>query len=67
MTISELRTKSNMTQADLAEELKIRQSTVSMWERGKAQPRLNMVKKIADVLGVSSGEILRCFETNDNE
>lgn len=40
----------NMTQADLADALKISRSTVSSWERGRTEPDLNTLRRLSAVL-----------------
>lgn len=49
--LAEARTAAAYTQVQLAERLGVRQSTVAMWESGKACPRANMLPAIADALG----------------
>ena len=47
----------NMTQADLAEKIGVDNSAVSMWERGKNEPRMGMIVKVADALGIAVSDI----------
>jgi DNA-binding helix-turn-helix protein len=36
-------------------------STVSMWENEKSVPRTKTIPKIAEVLGVTTDEVIACF------
>ena len=48
----------HLTQADLAEKLKISDKTVSKWETGEAMPRVKTLKNIADCFSVTYEELL---------
>lgn len=56
--IRELRNSRKMTQKELAELLYKSESTVRMWELGKSEPDLEMIKRIAEFFDVSSDYIL---------
>ena len=58
MSIRELRTRANMTQAQLAKKMNVDQSTVSLWETGKTFPMRKLRKKLAKVLGCTVGELV---------
>jgi DNA-binding transcriptional regulator YiaG len=45
--IAELRERLGLTQAEMAEELGVRQQTVSEWETGRYEPRGASVKVLA--------------------
>ena len=47
-----------MTQADLAAELGISKSAVSMYERGNREPELELLERMADLFGVSVNVML---------
>ncbi len=51
--ITELRQNRNMTQLALAERLNYSDKAISKWERGESFPDIFMLKKIADLFGVS--------------
>lgn len=55
--IRALREARGLSQNDLAEALGINQSTVSNWERGKIEPTLFNVRRLANILGVEPGEL----------
>ena len=47
-----------MTQADLAEQLGISKSAISMYERGAREPELDLLQRMADLFGVSVNVML---------
>lgn len=51
--IRERRKKMGMTQKELAEKAIVATGTIQQYELGKRQPRIEQLKRIADVLGVS--------------
>lgn len=55
MNIQTLR--GDMTQAELAKELGIDRSTVAKWETGKANPRVELLPKLAEILNCSIDEL----------
>lgn len=57
--ILNLRKEKNMTQKDLADKLYISDKAVSKWERGLAMPDIGSLEKLASILGVNVGEILK--------
>ncbi len=59
--LKELRKAKGLSQKELAEKLGTAQSTISMWERGKNYPRAKEIANISKALGVSSQEVLNCF------
>jgi len=56
--ISELRKSKQMTQKDLADKLNITDKAVSKWERGLSCPDISLLSSIADILGVTTSELL---------
>lgn len=57
-----LRKKYNMSQEDLADKLGYKSfTTIQKWESGVSEPSVSMVKKIADIFGVTMDQI-----TNDD-
>lgn len=53
------------TQKDIARKIKVAQSTVAMWETGKAKPRADMLIKLAEILNCTVDELLK--EETDGE
>lgn len=56
--LKELRLAKNMNQECLAKQLGIARTTVSMWETGKAMPRVDTLRKLAEIFGCSVDELL---------
>lgn len=61
-----IRTKKNIDQKEMAEDLGIAQSTLSCWETGLRSPDLDMVAKISKYLNVYDNFITKDL-TNDDE
>lgn len=58
--LTEQRKGKHMTQTELAEVLHVSTAAVSKWERGKCLPELGKLEDIAQVLGISVLEVMRC-------
>lgn len=56
--ITRLRTSMNMTQAQLGEILNYSDKSISKWERGESIPDVFVLKKIADLAGVTVDYII---------
>lgn len=56
-----LRRMRDLTQAQLGERLHIKQETVSNWERGKADPPIRMIPRLAEVLEISEHDLYDMF------
>jgi transcriptional regulator with XRE-family HTH domain len=56
--VKQLRLSSNMSQTNLADKAKVRQPLISKMERGKGNPTLDSIVKIAGALGVTVIELL---------
>lgn len=61
MDLKTLRKQRLFTQSELAEMLKVRQSTVSNWEQGITVPQKIQFEKLASILKVDVAVILACF------
>lgn len=57
--IAELRTKSGLTQEQLAEKTNLAQRTIASIEQGRRWARLTTLHKLAKGLGVSTDELLK--------
>ena len=55
----ELRKKAGFSQAKLAEKVGLSNKAVSKWETGRAKPNLDIIRKLADVLSVSTDDLLQ--------
>lgn len=58
--ISELRKEKGITQKELAEKLCISDKAISKWETGKAIPDVTLLIPLAEILEVSTTELLEC-------
>ena len=64
--ISELRKSKQMTQKDLAAKLNLTDKAVSKWERGLSYPDISLLPAIADVLNVTTSELLNGEKSSSN-
>ena len=48
-------------QAEFCKALGEKQSTVATWETGRSKPDIITTTKIAEVLGVTTDEVIACF------
>jgi XRE family transcriptional regulator, regulator of sulfur utilization len=64
-TIRALREKRGMTQETLASDAKTTLSTLSVIERGLANPTWATVRDIATALGISIGELAKLSEKHE--
>ena len=56
--IKHFREQKNITQDELAERLCVTRQAVSNWERGKTEPDIETLQKIADILEISIEELI---------
>lgn len=56
--IRKLRKQRGLSQEALAEKLNVTRQAVSQWERGNTQPDIDMLKSIAEVMGVDIHEVI---------
>lgn len=59
-SIKNLRTKNNISQEVLAENLSISRQAISNWEKGKSQSDSETLVKLASMFNVSVDDILQC-------
>ncbi len=57
-TIAELRKKKGLTQAELAERLRVSDKTVSKWENGSGYPEITQIPALAKVFSVTTDRLL---------
>lgn len=62
--LKELRSKKDISQAELARSLGMSQQAIAKWETEKATPDPEMLIKIADFFGVTTDYLLGRDETN---
>lgn len=56
--IKKFRKASNLSQEELAEKINVTRQSISLWETGKTQPSIDILVKLASVLGVTTDELL---------
>lgn len=61
--LKKCRTDRNLTQAQLADILNVKQSTVGNWESGAREPDFEMLKVLADLFGVTSDYLIAKEDT----
>jgi len=59
-----LRIAHELTQPEAAQKFGVSPATVRAWESGESQPKLGVVRNIAEGYGVSADEILRIAEAD---
>lgn len=59
MNIKTVRLSKNLTQEELANKLNVSRTTVTMWENNKSSPNIEIIKKIANVLGCTIDDLLK--------
>ena len=65
--LKELRSKKGLSQQQLAEQMMVSRSAVSMWELGTRLPDVNMIDRLAACLGVESRILLDAIRGAPNE
>ncbi len=55
--IKEFREKANLSQAEVAEKLGIKQNAVSMWETGENFPRADKLPELAKIFGCTIDDL----------
>lgn len=59
LAFREMRKRSGLTQAEVANRLGVDQTTVCKWENGKNLPRADLLPNIAELYGCTVGELLK--------
>ncbi len=65
--LKKIRTLKQLTQSEMAQKIGLTPSSYSNWELGKRKPRLNKLKKVADVFGVPVSYLTDDKEINLSE
>lgn len=65
--IAQLRKENQMTQAELGKKIQVSDKAVSRWERGLGFPDIGTIEPLADALGVSVAEIMKCQRMEEND
>ena len=56
--VRELRRRFGMTQVELAKRVRVTQQAVGLWEKGKAVPQGDSVKRLAKIFSVPADDLL---------
>lgn len=64
MRIKELRLNAGIAQCELGAQMGVGQTTVSMWENEAALPKARQLPLLAEVLGVSIGDLFTSLTSN---
>ncbi len=65
--IAQLRKELGLTQKELAEKLEVTDKALSRWETGKGLPDTSLLKPLAEIFGVSVGELLSGKRMDDSQ
>lgn len=65
--IAQLRKELGLTQKELAEKLEVTDKAISRWETGKGLPDTSLLKPLAEIFGVSVGELLSGRPIDDSQ
>lgn len=57
MNLRKIRLKNNLTQKQLSEKINVDRTTISKWESGENNPRMNMILKLAKILNCNISEL----------
>lgn len=60
------RKEKNMTQKELADKLQVTDKAVSKWERGLSYPDVSLIVSLAEILGVTTTELLKGEKDEEN-
>ena len=67
MRIKEIRKLKGLTQKDIATKIGVKTTTFSRYERGTLFPNSNLLKQIADILGVNVNMLYDDYEYAQNK
>lgn len=59
IAIKTLRKKANLTQKNIANEIKVDRSTIAKWESGEALPRSDKLPLLAKLLGCTVDDLFK--------
>ena len=65
--IAQIRKENQMTQAQLAVCLKVTDKAVSRWERGMGFPDIQTLEPLAEALGITLTELMKCQKMQQQE
>lgn len=67
LKIAQLRKRADMTQFELAEKLNLTRQAISKYERGESFPDVSILVSLAEVLGVTAGDLISAGEATAGE
>ena len=56
--IKRMRKALNMEQSELAEKLNVSNKTISSWECGRTEPKMDMIESMSTIFGIKKSELL---------
>ena len=59
ISIKSVRTSKGMTQQELADRLKVKQSAISQWESGNTGPKRSRLAEIASILDCTIDDLMK--------
>lgn len=65
--IAECRNKKELTQAELSERIKVSNSTISKWEKGKSLPEVSIMPRLCQELDITVNELISGERINDRD
>jgi transcriptional regulator with XRE-family HTH domain len=65
--LKEARRKAKLSQLELAEEIRVSRETISLWERGVADPQPAYVRALCEFLGVDDRDELLAIEESEQD
>jgi uncharacterized protein YjbI with pentapeptide repeats len=65
--IATARKKTNLSQAELAQQVSISSQAVGKWERGESMPDITTLNRLAEILGVDLNYFSESFQSADTE
>ena len=65
--IATARKKSNLSQAELAQQISISSQAVGKWERGESMPDITTLNRLAEILSVELNYFSENFQSADLE
>ena len=64
--IATIRKEKQLTQAELARKLNVTDKAVSRWERGLGFPDINTLEPLADALGITLTQLMKCSKAGSS-
>jgi len=65
--IAEARKKTNLSQAELAQQVAISPQAVGKWERGESMPDISTLNRLAEILRVDLNYFSDSFQENESQ